>query len=183
MFLLCYTSMCRNKNLIFDRSIARTLKLSSPKKKIRCRPSVQQVDRRQSETTLNNMGNCLFDSLNVFIRAKSAHQLRSTLCNYVREHPDMFTESILANGYSSVDEYLEKMSQNGRDGDHTMVCAAALAYNLDIHVQMPKGRVFTESPAAQTVDSDSRSVRKTAHLRWVPGHYSVPRAYYRQNSF
>jgi len=139
------------------------------------------VDR--AKTTLSNMGNCLFDSLNVFIRAKSAHQLRSTLCEYVREHPDIFKESILANGFRSVDEYLEKMSQNGRDGDHVMVCAAALAYNLDIHVQMPKGRVFTESPASQTAEHASKLSRKAAHLRWVPGHYSVPRAYHRQNSF
>lgn len=121
----------------------------------------------------------------MFIRAKSAHAVRIALCEYVRAHPEIFAESILANGHSEVAEYLEKMSKNGHDGDHTMVCAAALAYNMDIHVHMPKGRVFTESPhqQQQPFTSYGNLIRSTAHLRWVPGHYSVPLAYRRKHSF
>ena len=117
------------------------------------------------------MGNCLFDSLKVFIGIASSHALRLALCQYVREHTEQFEASLTASGYRSVDQYVRKMSVNGVDGDHHMICAAALLYNLRVHVHMPNGRVFTEEPAQVTKET------RSAHLKWVPGHYSVAGRY------
>lgn len=97
----------------------------------------------------------------------SSHALRLALCQYVCEHPDRFEESVKASGYCSIDHYARRMSVNGVNGDHHMICAAALLYNMRVHVRMPNGRTFTEEPTEVT------SATKEAYLQWVPGHYSV----------
>jgi len=113
------------------------------------------------------MGNCLFDSLNVFIRLPSSHALRLALCNYIRAHPDIFDEAVRANGYNSVEDYVRKMGVNGVDGDHVCIGAASLLFNTKVHVHMPNGRVFTEEP------KEINEKTQTAHIKWFPGHYSV----------
>ena len=113
------------------------------------------------------MGNCLFDSLNVFIGLASSHLLRQTLCQYVAEHAEQFSADVIANNYESVLKYVDHMSRNGIDGDHIMICAAAMCFNTKIHVKMPNQQVFTEEPREVT------ELTKSCSITWVPGHYSV----------
>jgi len=114
------------------------------------------------------MGNCLFDSLNAFLHIGSCQALRKALCDYIDEHRVVFESDILALRYDSVDVYLDKMRKDAANGDHVMICAAALRYRARVHVRMPNGRVF--------VEECSDPVRKI-YLRWVPGHYSVAKQY------
>lgn len=119
------------------------------------------------------MGNCLFDSLNVFIGLPSSHALRLALCEYVALNASTFEADIVANDYGTVQRYVDYMSRNGVNGDHLMIAAAALRFNMIINVQMPNRRVFTEQPTH--TDSSTR----TCAIDWVPGHYSVSK--YPQN--
>jgi len=127
------------------------------------------------------MGNCLFDSLNFYLKLASSHELRQTLCRFVLDNRHLFEESAVFNGFSSVDAYVEHMRRDGIDGDHMMLSAAALHFHVRIVVEMPGGGMFTESPAPTTNvpgngGGDERSAVRTLRLCWVPGHYSVTTA-------
>lgn len=113
------------------------------------------------------MGNCLFDSLNVFIGLASSHALRTALCEFVAKNAELFREAIEAETKQTVDAYVATMSRNGVDGDHIMICAAAMLYNTRIHTRMPNGQVFTEQPTE--IDAQT----KDCSIQWTPGHYSV----------
>jgi len=112
------------------------------------------------------MGNCLFDALNAFLRVGSSHTLRTALCDYIAEHRATFEQAILALRYDSVEKYLERMRRDGVNGNHVMVCAAALKYRARVQIRMPNGRVFVEEPL-------DGAVQRRVFLKWVPGHYSV----------
>ena len=112
------------------------------------------------------MGNCLFDSLNRYIKESSSHALRLVLCQYILDHKDVFESFLKFEGYSTVDHYVKRMSRNGVDGDHAILAAAALKYNMKINVEMPNGKIFSEG---------QDDAEKVADIKWVPGHYAVPR--------
>ena len=76
------------------------------------------------------MGNCLFDSLNAFIKLQSSHELRLALCRYVVRNPDTFAVDLQANGFPTVQHYAKHMVRNGIDGDHVMLAAACLLYDM-----------------------------------------------------
>lgn len=160
------------------------------------------------------MGNCLFDSLNVFVQLASSAALRAALCDYVDAHRAQFVEAIrFANlggargiadaGDAAVaaaaqqatqmidagrapddahvvdvlqrmtDLYLVRMRRNGVDGDHVMLAACALAYDMRIDVSWPR----TGKHAFSEGRSDAPRV---AAISWVPGHYTAVRSVAKQ---
>jgi len=119
------------------------------------------------------MGNCLFESLNAFLHVGTSYALRQALCDYIDANRSHFEQDILALRYSSVDNYLETMRRDGVDGNHIMVCAAALKYHARVQIRMPNGRVFIEEPQQQQQQQQHQAPLRNVFLKWVPGHYSV----------
>lgn len=117
--------------------------------------------------SIRAMGNCLFESLNAFLHVGTSDKLRQALCDYIDANRSQFEQDILALRYSSVDNYLETVRRDGVDGNHIMVCAAALKYHARVQIRMPNGRVFIEEPPQQ------QAPLRSVFLKWVPGHYSV----------
>lgn len=151
------------------------------------------------------MGNCLFDSLNVYVRLASSAALRAALCDYVHAHREKFAEAIRFSNLDArvqdaadaavtaaarqatqwidagvslddvrvkevlarmVDLYLSRMRRNGVDGDHVMLAACALAYDMRIDVSWPRTgkHAFSEG---------RHDAPRLATISWVPGHYAA----------
>lgn len=82
-------------------------------------------------------GNCLFHSMARWMDGVDHEIVRNIVVEYVAEHPYIFETDILASGYSSTDEYCERMSQLGEWGDAITLQALIMLTGINI-------RLFTE---------------------------------------
>lgn len=112
------------------------------------------------------MGNCLFESLNFYLKEKDNYKLRKLLVEYIRNHSELFKKDILANKYKSVEDYCNKMKVNGRDGDGVVLQACVLVYAVKIVVYFNKAK----NPL---ILEPIKEAEQTVYLKYTPGHYSV----------
>jgi len=115
------------------------------------------------------MGNCLFDSLNFYLKEKDSYKLRKLLVKYIRAHPELFKKDILANKYKSVDDYCDIMKADGRDGDGIVLQACVLLYFVKIVV-------YFNTAKNPLILEPIKEPEKLIYLKYTPGHYSVQQA-------
>ena len=112
------------------------------------------------------MGNCLFDSLNFYLKEKDSFKLRRLLVEYIRAYSKLFEKDIMANKYKSVNDYCDKMEINERDGDGVILQACVLLYSVKI-------LVFFDKSKNPLVLEPIKEPEKLIYLKYIPGHYSV----------
>ena len=75
------------------------------------------------------MGNCLFESLNHYLKEANNYDLRLKIVAYIVENPEVFEEDIVNSGFKDAEDYCQTMAKNGRDGDGVMLQACVLLHN------------------------------------------------------
>lgn len=81
-------------------------------------------------------GNCLFRSLASFFQSPEIdHRLiRKMLVHYIFQHPEAFQTDILAEGYQSVDQYCQHMSNPSTWGDGTCLQCFTMLFNVNVYL-------------------------------------------------
>lgn len=81
-------------------------------------------------------GNCLFHSLASFFQSRRiTHDvLRRMIVHFVYQNAHMFEADILAEGYKSVDEYCQYMSQRNQWGDGIALQAFAMIFKVNVYL-------------------------------------------------
>ena len=105
-------------------------------------------------------GNCLFHSMARWMDGADHEIVRGIVVEFVQEHPSIFEADILASGYSSIDEYCERMSQLGEWGDAIILQAFILQTGVNI-------RLFTEYGFSDLNPKGSTNLAIVQHH----GHY------------
>ena len=129
------------------------------------------------------MGNCLFDSLNYYLKENNSYALRCKIVQFIQNHPKLFEPDILHSGFPNVEQYCQIMKVNGRDGDGIALQACVLLYNIKVilHFNGIKNKVLTlfENLSGKTngdeLTTEMSNIREI-HICYHPGHFSVYRS-------
>lgn len=111
------------------------------------------------------MGQCLLESLlkSRYIFGHNAQSLRMNLLIYILENKSVFREQLQTWYKEEPIAYCKRMARPEEDGDHALLAAAALLFNVQVVIHFwPDGKTFIENSSAQ----------RAVHIRWIPGHYS-----------
>lgn len=112
------------------------------------------------------MGNCLFESLNFFLKEKNNLILREKLVQYIKSNGELFEKDIIHNRHKSVENYCEQMKKNGRDGDGIVLQACVLLYQIKVIV-------YFRNASNPLVIEPIKEAEAIVQLKYTPGHYSV----------
>lgn len=114
---------------------------------------------------------CLFDTLSSFL-SLSSRELRENICNYLQNNPnlyeDMKAEDYIkwnGEGYSNINQYIQKMRQTSTWGGAIEIKAFCNMYHTKVIVN---GR--TNKERVEFIPS-IKSSSKDIEIQWNGGHY------------